>query len=127
MEYFMKKDFEEIKKELEDRIKTKQRILIEKTAKESERKSKIEEITKLREQEKLLDNNLNSSKKSKKILNGLGKYAMTHPVETVFHFGALLMLIQQEWLLFLFCLVFPLFVPMLMQKKEINKEKKNDK
>jgi len=120
----MKRNFEELKSELEKRIESKQRILISKTAKESEQKAKARQLAELRNQEMLLDEKLQTNTTQSKLLKFLKHYALTRPVETVFHVGALLMLIQQEWLPFIFCLIFPFFVPMLMQKK---KRIENDK
>jgi preprotein translocase subunit SecA len=112
----MQKDYDKIKEEIRERIKLKETLLEEQAREEKKRK----EVKELLAMERAIETNIN--KKNPKFSEKLINYFMKHPVESVFYLGAILMLFQREWLLLLFCLVFPIFVPGLMRKKD---EKRN--
>ena len=115
----MKKDFEEVKKELEDRINLKKKELLDKQTKIQEEQEKRAEIKKLLEQEENLNKELNKNS----FYNKLIKYVIKNPEASVFHVGAVIMMFMGEWLPFAFCLVFPIFIPMI-KRSDKNARKK---
>ena len=116
----MQKDYNKIKENIRERIKAKEEYLAKISKEKQEKEEKEKEIKQLISMEQAINESIERNKDKNKILDKLIDYYNKDPavatIQGVFCVGAVIMLLQKEWLPFLFCLAFPLFVPKLMKK-----------